>query len=173
MDKPVEHAPLLSRAADAGKPATPPHMKTWDPSQHPVAPRSPIDQFSSSLEPKTAQVTAAQRIESRPRISAERGKDSPPHETPVRHPSARNLESPRLSAQPAVRTPIEPRMKASSPVGSLNGGSPFPPDIQITIGTVEVRAVLPEKPATRTPSRRPNPSLSLDEYLKRPRREAQ
>ncbi len=39
--------------------------------------------------------------------------------------------------------------------------------IHVTIGSVEVRAVFPEKPAPRAPSTRPKPGVSLDDYLKR------
>lgn len=40
------------------------------------------------------------------------------------------------------------------------------PTIKITIGRVDVRAVMPERPAPRAPPERRNPALSLEEYLK-------
>ena len=41
------------------------------------------------------------------------------------------------------------------------------PSIRVTIGRIEVRAIMPAKePAARPPTRRPGPKLSLDDYLK-------
>jgi hypothetical protein len=60
---------------------------------------------------------------------------------------------------------------ARAPV-ALPAQSPAGLPVEITIGTVEVRAVFPEKPAPRAPSRRPKPGISLDDYLKRSSRGA-
>ena len=41
------------------------------------------------------------------------------------------------------------------------------PSIRVTIGRIEVRAIMPAKePTARPPTRRPGPKLSLDDYLK-------
>lgn len=40
-----------------------------------------------------------------------------------------------------------------------------PPSIRVTIGRVDVRAVMPLAPAPRAPSERKSPRLTLDEYL--------
>lgn len=40
------------------------------------------------------------------------------------------------------------------------------PSIEVTIGRVEVRAILPPSPAPPTPTRRKSPIVPLDEYLK-------
>jgi len=41
-----------------------------------------------------------------------------------------------------------------------------PPTIRVTIGRVEVRAIMPPAPPTRTKPARPGPALSLEDYLK-------
>jgi len=58
------------------------------------------------------------------------------------------------------RGPQEPRVAA--PESSA-------PDIRVTIGRIEVRAITlppPMPPAQRTAPPRPGPALSLDDYLK-------
>jgi hypothetical protein len=97
------------------------------------------------LRPSSTSVQAAQPSEEiRPR-AAEAAMVAPP--------AARGTEAAKAAAAFAVPIPAEP-------------------SVEITIGTVEVRAVFPEKPAPRAPSRRPKPSVSLDEYLKRSSRGA-
>ena len=40
------------------------------------------------------------------------------------------------------------------------------PTIKITIGRVDVRAIMPAAPAPRPAPARPSPALSLEDYLK-------
>lgn len=77
---------------------------------------------------------------------------------------------PRTAIEPVVRAPVALRGEAAKTPAELPAASPAEPAIQITIGTVEVRAVFPEKQAPRAPARRPKPGVSLDDYLKQPSR---
>lgn len=73
---------------------------------------------------------------------------------------------------------ITPRLDESQHPGSplSDRAEPIPyapeaeretaPTIKITIGRVDVRAVMPERPAPRPAPERRNPALSLEEYLK-------
>jgi hypothetical protein len=71
-----------------------------------------------------------------------------------------------MAPMAAVRPPVAHRVDAAKTRAST-APAEAEPAIQVTIGTVEVRAVFPEKPAPRAPLRRPKPGVSLDEYLKR------
>jgi len=88
------------------------------------------------------------------------------------HRTGRPVQPPSLEIRPltAVETAVRPSVAhsaegAKTPV-ALSVASPAEPPIQITIGTVEVRAVFPEKAAPRAVSRRSKPGISLDDYLK-------
>jgi hypothetical protein len=64
--------------------------------------------------------------------------------------------------RPPVGSSSEARMAAAA-----RGSNRSEAAIHVTIGSVEVRAVFPEKPERRAPSTRPKPGVSLDDYLKR------
>jgi hypothetical protein len=59
-----------------------------------------------------------------------------------------------------------PRVPSPRPREGLVHNEPPLPSIEVTIGRVEVRAILPPSPAPPTPTRRKSPILPLDEYLK-------
>jgi len=65
-----------------------------------------------------------------------------------------------------VHPPVGPRSEAKI-AAAARGSNRSEAAIHVTIGSVEVRAVFPEKPARRAPSTRPKPTVSLDDYLKR------
>lgn len=65
-----------------------------------------------------------------------------------------------------VRPPVGSRSEARI-AAAARGSNRSEAAIHVTIGSVEVRAVFPEKPAHRAPSTRPKPTVSLDDYLKR------
>jgi len=70
-----------------------------------------------------------------------------------------------LSESTPSHAPMTPRMQ---PMPPFTPPAPEPPTIQVTIGRIDVRAQTPERhqprpPRTRT---RPQPALSLDDYLK-------
>jgi hypothetical protein len=65
-----------------------------------------------------------------------------------------------------VHAPVGSRSEAKT-AGAARGSNRSGAAIEVTIGSVEVRAVFPEKPARRAPSARPKPGVSLDDYLKR------
>lgn len=59
-----------------------------------------------------------------------------------------------------------PRAPSTRARERLVHSEPPSPSIEVTIGRVEVRAILPPSPAPATPARRKSPILPLDEYLK-------
>jgi len=67
---------------------------------------------------------------------------------------------------PVIRAPRTPR---SEPADVTGQESPSNPSILVTIGRVEVRAMLPAPRERRPPTQRSRPTVSLDDYLKRPR----
>ena len=74
-------------------------------------------------------------------------------------------------AQPApaatrlVRPPLAPSPGVGNNSRTMLHSSPSEPAIRVTIGRVEVRAILPEPSPRRTPPARSRPAVSLDEYL--------
>ncbi|MGD9096453.1 MAG: hypothetical protein PVF97_00125 [Desulfobacterales bacterium] len=93
----------------------------------------------------------AKRLPSPKRTDAERG-----------HTDRRVMEpivlKPHMSTyiEKTGAAPIEPAKRAEEP-----------PSVNVTIGRVEVRAIMPEAPPARRPrAAKTGPSLSLDEYLK-------
>jgi hypothetical protein len=65
-----------------------------------------------------------------------------------------------------VHAPVGSRSEVKT-AGAARGSNRSGAAVEVTIGSVEVRAVFPEKPASRAPSTRPKPGVSLDDYLKR------
>jgi len=77
-------------------------------------------------------------------------------------------ESQPRSALPlanVIRPSAAPRSESAKK--ALRDSTDSEPTVEITIGTVEVRAIFPEKPAPRAPLKRPKPTVSLDDYLRR------
>jgi hypothetical protein len=105
--------------------------------------------------------------------------DEPPllqRKAPLRDHSAEDAEpSPERDRQPPVAAPIEQALPRPVPPPSRGDRLPAAvapaaagPAIQITIGRIEVEAVLPPPPAAAPYVRRAaGPLLSLDEYLAR------
>jgi hypothetical protein len=96
-----------------------------------------------------------------------------------------SLEQPRAQDRPttAPRPVQDERTRISTPdsrepssikpanrvAAESEATGPPPPTIQVTIGRVEVRAVMPSPPAQRSRPALPVPALPLDEYLKQRR----
>lgn len=80
---------------------------------------------------------------------------------------------PQPPAPAVVPREIVARREPAGPVPEGDGAaipepSVLPPSVQVTIGRVDVRAVMPPAPpAPPTPPARRTPALSLDDYLKR------
>jgi hypothetical protein len=71
-------------------------------------------------------------------------------------------------AQDAELASPAPRPTAANPPASQTSASGAPePEIRVTIGRVEVRAVFPEQPGNRSAAPRFRPSVTLDDYLAR------
>lgn len=83
----------------------------------------------------------------------------------IQLPEGSSGQSAGLSAG-AVHPPVGSRSEARI-AAAARGSNRSEAAIHVTIGSVEVRAVFPEKPARRAPSTRPKPTVSLDDYLKR------
>jgi hypothetical protein len=85
----------------------------------------------------------------------------------------RPVEWPSLQARPApsvtgaVRPPLAPRSGGARNPEALPPSSSPKPNIQVSIGRVEVRAVFPEPAVRRAQPRSSRPTVSLDDYLNR------
>jgi hypothetical protein len=125
---------------------------------------------SLEIETETSSPSLGLRRSAEPHASAE-----PPlvvQPLPPVTGAVRPVEWPSLQARPAppltgaVRPPLAPRSGGARPQ-ALPLSSPPKPDIQVSIGRVEVRAVFPEPAARRAPPRSSRPTVSLDDYLNR------
>lgn len=67
--------------------------------------------------------------------------------------------------EPVVPVPVMPREPVTPP--REPAAPPHPPRITVTIGRVEVRAIVPQPSPSRPRSQPPAPKLGLDEYLRR------
>ena len=86
------------------------------------------------------------------------------HRGPTSRGPTSNAASPGTSL-PTNWTPFT--RKDSEALQALQQREAPAPSIRVTIGRIEVRAIMPAKePAARPPTRRPGPKLSLDDYLK-------
>lgn len=141
--------------------------------QAPAALGSLHAQLSSRVDTRRAEAVLrpATSSEAPTSVQPRQGADMP--EARERARSAWTVQAPRLTATPVVRPPVARPLDGANPATLRHASGPSLPDIQVTIGTVEVRAVLPEKAATRAPLKPPKTGTSLDEYLKRSRRGAQ
>ena len=92
-------------------------------------------------------------------------------------PQSKNITHPESVSDHAIRssTPampvVQPHVTLSRepPVSIPSEGTAMPepaPTIKITIGRVDVRAIMPAAPAPRPAPTRPSPALSLEDYLK-------
>ncbi len=83
--------------------------------------------------------------------------------------ATKNAQAAAIQIRPSITLPA-----ASGPTGEVMKAEPgtdqtakeAAPVIRISIGRVEVRAVMPTAPAPRPAPARPRPGLSLDDYLK-------
>jgi hypothetical protein len=172
---PVAHAmetsaltagPWLRRAVDAGNAmAAPqaflPKVQPKD-SPPPHAPAAESDSAATTDVPDRRFVPALTWISSQ---------ELPPRASAPAQAEPRGAEvHPRAAEGSRIAAPAARRNEAAGSRVALPAESPAEPPVEITIGTVEVRAIFPEKAASRAPSRRPKPGLSLSEYLKRPSR---
>jgi hypothetical protein len=140
------------------------------PPESTTAPQQPIARRSEngpSIErPLSARAREAQLIPPQPASAG-----AQPQITPLEAKRAAraldSFESKTPIASPAQ--PVERRVgqRLAQPAANLRGEpQAAPPGIKITIGRVEVRALMPEpRPARRKPA--PRSALSLDDYLKR------
>jgi hypothetical protein len=87
----------------------------------------------------------------------------------ITHPESVS-DHPIRSSTPAMAV-VHPQVTLSreAPVSIPSEGTPTPepaPTIKITIGRVDVRAIMSAAPIPRPAPTRPSPALSLEEYLK-------
>jgi hypothetical protein len=155
----------LRRAVDAGKLGAPAETRVAAPSsQAPASSQVDTRRAEGVLRPATISDAPA---------SAERGQGADLPEARERARSAWTVQAPRPSSTPVVRPPVARQLDGAGPAPLRHASGPSLPDIQVTIGTVEVRALLPEKAVTHASLKPPKTGTSLDEYLKRSRRGAQ
>ena len=155
----------LRRAVDAGKLGAPAETRVAAPSsQAPASSQVDTRRAEGVLRPATISDAPA---------SAQRGQGADLPEARERARSAWTVQAPRPSSTPVVRPPVARQLDGAGPAPLRHASGPSLPDIQVTIGTVEVRALLPEKAVTHASLKPPKTGTSLDEYLKRSRRGAQ
>jgi hypothetical protein len=94
---------------------------------------------------------------------------APPEALMPPPPSRTLLVAPAIAPRPGERQSSEIRLsdRAAVPPSSPEAAAQTAPTIKITIGRVDVRAVMPERPASRPVPQRRSPAVSLEEYLKR------
>jgi hypothetical protein len=96
--------------------------------------------------------------------SREQRATSYPRPPAITTPKANPLEAAR---QPPVRGVLKPpEMPTEVPAPARAAREEPAPSIRVTIGRIEVRAIMPAPPAASAPAS-PAPRLSLDEYLRR------
>jgi len=127
-----------------------------------------------SSSPETKSTTSIARLGAldpvQPRRSAEPPVVAHPTSTVAR--TVLPLSAPSLVARPApvtgaVRPPLAPRSGDANRHEARPSSGPTNPEIQVSIGKVEVRAVFPAPPAPRAQPTRRRPTVSLDDYLNR------
>ncbi len=184
-----EHAPRSVREPTAPSPSakesTPalPRRRTEPPHEIVVERERPAEPGSPrvTVEPAVSEREALARAESpvptlhpqddhggerpspeppRRRTVVVRERQPPPRSEPAARERRRDRvptgpDEVRLPSPPALQPPLVPAYAAPSE----------PPVVRVTIGRVDVRAVLPPAPAERTAPRRA-PRMTLDEYLR-------
>jgi hypothetical protein len=153
--QPLMPAPVAGDAdmrADRSEYAAPAGQQTVD-SQPAVSEHAPLRVVFHAATPADRQSTATQ--EATPLI--------PAHGTA---PSSRTLlVAPEITLRPNDRQERgDPWSDGPEPIPAAQRETA--PTIKITIGRVDVRAVMPERPAPRPAPVARNPALSLEEYLK-------
>ena len=153
------------------------HQKVTETYQHvtvaqlpPERPKRPAKSQKQSDEPKaTTPHPTIRQIENPQRPEIERVSDV---STPIRIPEVRVLAQPATEARafPVPRNSLQPRKQVESrqkpPIRADAAVQERPSSVQVTIGRVEVRAIIqaPQRQSRATPK----PGLmSLDEYLNR------
>lgn len=145
------------------------------PSPHPMNQLSPVDsRADEGPRPESKPFVTQGKPVSRPdrETSGPRGPESAGSRSKIARigsqsvPSSRKpITLPSQAARPVQRA--EP-IRRRDPADSVTAPSPSP-TVRVTIGRVEVRAILPPPPpAARTAAVRSGPAPSLEEYLKRP-----
>jgi hypothetical protein len=135
----------------------------------------PVDPSRRSIRPPEA--PAARKARPTPTLTLAEGRRE---RTPPAAPLGASVEpppdrTPRVDAPVPDRRLHVPRVTTSGHaeeprVSAVTGPARHaePPVVHVTIGRIEVRAITPkEAPAPSAPSPRSEPTLSLDEYLKR------
>jgi hypothetical protein len=169
--------PLMRRGVNAGSSLRAPHLPTAEVAPIVNAPGASAPAIQRKAIPPQHSLVAGSDSAAKPGFPDRHllpvptqfpsQESSPPPSAPARAAQPGAEIRPRTVIETAIVPPGARRMEAAEAPVALRTPSPAEPAIEITIGTVEVRAVLPEKPAPRAQSRRPKPGISLDEYLKR------
>lgn len=153
--------------ADIAPPATTPMESPEQPAvAEPARRRRP-----QTVAPPRPRVPAM--VDRLPETERERSRSDEPvpvaagGEPSLRRPQARPARSVPLAPARMPEYPLEPpRAPAARPPRILlRPEAAAPATVRVTIGRVDVRAIVPEKPAGRKP--RQAPRMSLDEYLSR------
>jgi hypothetical protein len=100
---------------------------------------------------------------------------APPHRSPVQNQTGipgrmDDGDRPTASAPPSTQLSpsVDLGLTLASPVLPVAAPDrePIPPTVRVSIGRVEVRAVMPTAPTPRAVPTRPRPAVSLNDYLK-------
>jgi len=125
---------------------------------------------STSVEPASAKAPGAEPAEPSVRRRVTRAAQDEPAPPSASTDAPASAESAALRSEIAVRAAV-PLQAAKPPAQSAPGSGPAgEPQVRISIGRVDVRAVFPEPAARRTPAPRQRPTVSLDDYLKQSNR---
>lgn len=144
---------------------------------------SSVESFPQPMETAPARVAAPVPVmpEPEPVPAREHVPDEPVARPETGHLPPARSPAPAAVARPVRREPAVPRARPSpgeafgraAPDSLEERSEAVGPRIEVTIGTIEVRAMVPSPapPAApvRPPVREPAPPVSLDDYLKRPR----
>jgi len=137
----------------------------------------PPSEPDSKERPEESLPVIARRVEMRlPAAAPERkavreprGRDETREQNPILHPRVGPLpvmmENP--DAPVAARSSRKRKQKAYPDGSGLEAGGNSAPDVQIHIGRIEVRAVVPSPPQPVRDPALQRPKLTLDEYLRR------
>lgn len=176
---PVDRGRVVSRADAAlvendheeREPAIPPSIPSFHGAQKmlppqrgvdltPPAPARPRVGSEAAVQPHAAQRTDGQRA------TKERG--NPVRVQPETAPTGRTISPASISVAPSAPSRFE-RVSPEPHIESVTAAAA--PTVRVTIGRVEVKAIMPAPPA-RTPAPAPRgPRVTLDDYLRRQSRE--
>ena len=134
----------------------------------PTALEPPVEEDDGpSLPPEPSpetskEVSESQRASRPSRPERRQVPEAPPSTTSPQRPLVPRVLRPNIAAR---REPARPMPEEQE--GALPELPSSPPTVRVTIGRVEVRAILPPtSPPPRIPPARRGPALSLDDYLK-------